>query len=177
MTIKGRETRMSRWTDLTERFWMKVDRRGENECWPWIAGNITKDGYGRFYIGKRRLQAHRVAWVLARGEVPEGKCVCHNCPGGDNPACCNPAHLWLGTHTENIADRDKKGRTARLVGEQRASAKLTEYDVRGIRWGYQQGFRQSVLAEAYGVSRSMVSMIVTRKAWTHVKEDEDGCAI
>lgn len=83
-------------------------------CWIW-RGSKNKYGYGFFSIGSRadgtrkRVLAHRYAYEQAYGDI--GKLhVCHRC---DNPGCCNPAHLWAGTHQENIADRDAKGRTFR----------------------------------------------------------------
>jgi len=91
---------------LTARFWSNVDKSGV--CWLWTAS--TRYGYGRLKVGARRIQAHRVSWELHHGPIPEGLCVLHNCPGGDNPTCVNPAHLWLGTRADNAADRDAKGR-------------------------------------------------------------------
>jgi hypothetical protein len=92
---------------LQERFWPKVQKRGADECWPWAAG-LNSNGYGRFQIGSTEQEgAHRVAYRLERGSIAAGLCVCHSC---DNPRCCNPAHLWLGTSAENTRDRDLKGR-------------------------------------------------------------------
>lgn len=68
---------------------------------------VTSTGYGQFHIGKRNFSAHRVAYTLERGEIPVGMCVCHHC---DNPVCCNPAHLFVGTHRDNVLDKWNKGR-------------------------------------------------------------------
>ncbi len=90
-----------------------VDRSsGPDACWPWKRA-LNENGYGRFKTPNHYPIAHRVAWALANGPIPDGLNVCHNCPGGDNPACQNPAHLWLGTDVENVADRHAKGRDAR----------------------------------------------------------------
>jgi hypothetical protein len=102
-------------TDDAARFWEKVDRRGPNECWPFI-GYCEPRGYGRFSPlgGERTRQAHRVAWELGHGrEIPKSDVeivVMHSC---DNPPCCNPAHLSLGTDAENQADCVAKGRKSR----------------------------------------------------------------
>jgi len=106
---------------LEQRFWRKVDRRGPDECWPWTGGK-TPCGYGLIRSsGHGHLrQTHRVSWILANGSIPRGMCVLHSC---DNPPCCNPAHLWLGTHAENMADRDAKGRGTTTAALARIAAK------------------------------------------------------
>jgi len=93
---------------VEERFWEKVDIGEENECWEWMASK-NRAGYGKFRLNDRTWRAHRVAWMLTHGPIPEGLCVCHSC---DHPRCCNPAHLWLGSVAENNADKNRKGRTA-----------------------------------------------------------------
>lgn len=95
-----------------QRFFSKVDVRGDDECWPWTAcccaHGKARLGYGRFGLFRGRVMtAHRVSYLLAVGEVPDHLFVCHDC---DNPPCCNPAHLWAGTGKQNAADRDAKGR-------------------------------------------------------------------
>lgn len=89
------------------RFLSKVDRSGV--CWVWTAGH-SRDGYGMFSRHGVNEIASRVAWELLCGPIPDGLLVLHNCPGGDNPACVNPDHLWLGTQQENIDDCERKGR-------------------------------------------------------------------
>lgn len=154
-----------------DRFWAKVDRRGADECWPWTGAHLPH-GYGllRAPHARRNLHAHRVAWVLKHGrEVPAGLCVLHRC---DNPPCCNPAHLFLGTQVDNIRDRVAKGRSYRGLGEQNGSAKLTEADVREIRarYGYygKAGQSQPALAIKYGVRQSAISAVIRRKTWAHI---------
>lgn len=93
--------------DKVSRFWSRVHKT--DTCWIWTAGK-HKDGYGQVRFHNKQMQAHRVAWELTHGPIPEGLFVCHNCPGGDNPSCVNPAHLWLGTAAENNWDKVQKGR-------------------------------------------------------------------
>ncbi|HYE94275.1 MAG TPA: HNH endonuclease signature motif containing protein [Terriglobales bacterium] len=91
-----------------EYFWSKVDRRGSDECWPWLACRHNPQGYGLIRRDKRQYRAHRVAWELHHGTpFPEGKDACHSC---DNPWCVNPAHIWPGTARDNIRDAVAKGR-------------------------------------------------------------------
>ena len=94
---------------LSERFWDKV--RITPGCWEW-EGYKERAGYGRVGWGSKKnnkMLTHRGSWILTHGDIPDGMCVMHKC---DNPGCVNPGHLQLGTHQENMADRDRKGRGA-----------------------------------------------------------------
>jgi integrase/recombinase XerD len=91
-----------------ERFWQKVDRRGGDECWPWLGASLT-GGYGRIVLVGRHVLAHRFSWQLHYGDVPGGSHVLHIC---DQPPCVNPAHLFLGTHAQNMKDKARKVRVA-----------------------------------------------------------------
>jgi hypothetical protein len=107
---------------IADRFWEKVDVRGPTECWPWLAAG-GRAGCGRLRIGNNRwgrlVNAPRVAWFISRGEwPPENKHVCHRC---DNPPCCNPAHLWLGTNSDNQRDCVTKGRKPRRYRKNRST--------------------------------------------------------
>jgi hypothetical protein len=94
------------------RLWWQVSQLGANECWPWT-GRCDTFGYGRIGIERKEHPAHRVAYELTRGPIPDGICVLHHC---DHPACCNPAHLFLGTKKDNTQDMIAKGRH-RFFGE------------------------------------------------------------
>lgn len=87
-------------------FWEKVDKRGPEDCWEWKAAH-TKRGYGCFRFNERQDLSHRVSYILAHGSIPDGLWVLHKC---DNPKCVNPAHLFLGTHQDNMNDMKNKGR-------------------------------------------------------------------
>jgi len=97
---------------LAVRFWSRVDRRGPDECWPWQLSCFTKrGGHGQFTYrvgGKQEhFYAHRIAWLLTSGASAGALKACHKC---DNPPCCNPAHIFLGTQADNLADARQKGR-------------------------------------------------------------------
>lgn len=143
-----------------ERFWGKVDRGWPSRCWEW-QGRRDASGYGHFSDDGLKWRAHRAAWVLTYGPIPEGLCVCHHC---DNPACCNPDHLFLGTHTDNIADAAHKGRMNR--GERNPNSKLTEEDVLDIHLMEATGkWSRKGLAEKYGVSQGTISKILSGELW------------
>lgn len=147
-----------------ERFWSKVDRSaGPDGCWPWTGSINKRSGHGRIRVGGKLLLTHRFAYLLEHGEP--GACVLHTC---DNPPCCNPMHLWLGTAQDNNRDRDEKGRNVNRRGVEHGCARLTEDDVLQIRARCAAGQAQSSVARDYGVVAGNIWHIVNRKTWTHV---------
>jgi hypothetical protein len=152
-------------TPLAERFARFVDKDSSpHGCWLWT-GATYKRGYGQIMYQQRghAIQAHRVSWEMTHGTIPNGLHVLHNCPGGDNPRCVNPAHLFLGTHADNVADMVRKGRSAR--GERQPNAKLTEQSVKEIRAAV--GMHRDV-ASKFNVSESLVRGVRSGKRWRHV---------
>jgi DNA-binding transcriptional regulator YiaG len=141
-----------------ERFWSKVDKSGE--CWIWTA--FRSKGYGMFQLKGKAEGAHRIAYTLAYGPIPEGMFVCHAC---DNPPCVRPDHLWLGTIQDNNRDRDQKGR-ADYDGEKNPHAKLTQAQVDDIRYLYETGnYTRQALADTYGISVSTIDNITYYNNW------------
>ena len=148
---------------LESRFWSNVRRGSEEDCWPWIGRRITH-GYGVFDWGGKPCIASRMAFEFANNLSPGDLFVCHKC---DNPPCCNPSHLFLGTQKDNMQDCARKGRTATpgFIGETHPSAKLTESDVIQIRTSI---IRNKELAILFGVTPEAISAIRRRKTWRHV---------
>ena len=152
-------------------FWSKVNiSSSKKDCWEWTGARKPK-GYGNVRINKRYKVAHRVAFELANGEIPAGYIVCHIC---DNPSCCNPTHLMLGTARSNAADMLIKGRQKKAEGAARGvvngNSKLNDEDIREIRKLYNGGtHNQYKLAEMFGVSQAAIGSIVRNKTWRHIK--------
>ncbi len=131
-------------------------------CWLWISSLSKEDGYGAVYIEGVKYKAHRVMYEMHRGNIPTGLQVCHKC---DVPSCVNPDHLFLGTHLENMADRDRKGRRRPPKGTTNGFAKLNDDTIRAIRAA--KG-TQMEIAAAFGTDQTNVSLILRRKRWAHV---------
>lgn len=157
-----------------ELFWSHVEKT-DGGCWPWHGASLR--GYGKFNSRSlgRQGYSHRWAYEFTRGPIPDGLHVLHRC---DNPPCCNPDHLFLGTHLDNVADMNAKGRGAhgdrhgsrthpeRLPrGENHKRAKLTAAQVEEIRSAPRKRGEQRVFARRFGVSEATVSMIVNGKVW------------
>ena len=150
-----------------DRFWSKVSKRGDDECWPWLASQVGGTGYGKFTIHHGiHTSAHRASYWFSKGSIPDGLWVLHSC---DNKICVNPAHLKIGTREENVAEAVERNRVPHNFGETNGAATLIEDEVRAIRDGYEAGeFTQKELACSYNVSQQLISRIVTRKIWGHL---------
>lgn len=156
---------------ILTRFWEKVNKT--KSCWIWT-GAKTGGSYGVIWFNGRNYPAHKLSWRMAYGPIPKGKLVCHNCPGGDNPSCVRPSHLFLGTHRENLQDASKKGMLATAKdGTNNPMARLTEDDVLEIRRRYKKGSRRGpnssyILAKEFGVSIAWVRAIAKKERWSHI---------
>ncbi|MCE5310429.1 MAG: HNH endonuclease [Acidobacteriales bacterium] len=172
--------------DKASAFWQKIDKDGPmpdqsnphyiglNRCWIWT-GRTNHNGYGRISVsfdGKRIMaRTHRISWEIHHGKIPDGMLVLHRC---DNPACANPDHLFLGSHQDNQNDCTIKNRKNGRRGKRRPYGPrdftvprvLTQNQVDEIR-AMRRNLKVSCseIAKIYGVSRAMVWLIVTGKAW------------
>lgn len=154
------------WYSPERRFWENVEFT--ETCWIWH-GSLGRKDYGRIKVYGKAMSAHRYAWELLKGRILDGLWVLHNCPGGDNPRCVNPGHLYLGTFLDNIKDAHQKHQFQR--GEEVHTAKLSEYQVKEIRSTWEKAgrpFRHGIKAERYGVGLAQIGNILHRRTWTHV---------
>lgn len=155
--------RRASYDPFTDEFWKHVDSlAGPEACWPWIH-STNSHGYGTVGRGGTQYMAHRVAYQLSHGDIPKGMYVLHRC---DNRPCCNPIHLFLGTHADNMADMKTKGRArgGNRPGEANSRAKLTAAQVREIRQRLSTE-PQMALAREFGVSQTTISRILSGKRW------------
>jgi hypothetical protein len=155
---------------IADTFWTHVTVT-DTGCWEWT--KARSNGYGAVPIGPRMIGAHRLAWMKTHGPIPPGLCVCHNCPGGDNKSCINPAHLFLGTPKDNLTDAIQKGDFSpwsheqdRTRGEGNPLAKLTRDNVVEIRrlWTTSTVTKPELGAQ-FGVTRHAIHDVLTRRTW------------
>lgn len=157
------------------RFWNRLDKNGPihpvcGQCWQW-SGGTSHNGYGQFMVGGKGLRAHRFAYTLLIGPIPEGLDILHRC---DNRMCVNPKHLFVGTALDNQRDKVVKERQAR--GEGNAAHKLTENEILEIRRRYKLRSNryhdpingQGALAREFKTTQANISIIVQRKGWKHL---------
>lgn len=156
---KGKQQLNWQKQDLATRFWAKVDKSGD--CWLWT-GAILKTGYGSIRIDHKAIRAHRAAYELSVGPIPEGALLRHTC---DNPRCVNPAHLLLGDKRSNTQDAIERGQ--HRCGERDPKAKLSNQNVVEIRDALARGETGKALARRFGVGESVISRIKTGKGRRH----------
>lgn len=143
-----------------QRFWAKI--RKTRGCWLWL-GVPNSQGYGQIHVNGKTIGAHRFSYALHNGKIPRKLYVLHSC---DVRNCVKPAHLWLGTQLENLADRDAKGRG--VGGILNGRAKLSEIQVKNIRLAYATGTTSiSKLAKIYPVNEPTICKIIKKKLWAN----------
>lgn len=140
----------------------------QSGCWEWNRYR-DDDGYGRTRIGKNRSQqrAHRISYEAFKESIPEGMVVMHSC---DNPCCCNPDHLSVGTQLENIADsrNKRRGGSYWYPGAENPKSILTDDDVRAIRKLRAANMPYSKIAEQVKCGKTLAVLVATGKRWAHV---------
>lgn len=161
-----------------QKFWNQFKDFTPDECWPARSG-IMKTGYSQTWVYPKMIYSHRLAWELIHGKIQKGLEICHKC---DNPPCCNPNHLFLGTHLDNMRDSKEKGRNSHgpvLYGETHPLSKLTYKDVEEIRKIYvptprkKSEFNCYSLAKRYGVAPSLIHRIIKGISWPIASPEYD----
>lgn len=123
------------------------------------------DGYLNFFYKGRTQLLHRVSWQVFKGDIPKDKILCHTC---DNRLCCNPDHLYLGDHSTNAVDRQKRNCTTAQIGSKNHNSKLCEDKVKFIRFMEKNGFCMDSIADFFGISRPYIKDIINKRRWSHI---------
>jgi hypothetical protein len=137
----------------------------ETGCQEFVGARNNK-GYGNIVIEGQYKKAHRLAYEYHKGPIPEGMHVLHKC---DNPPCCNPEHLFLGSNLDNVIDSTNKNRRANQVGSNNGNRVLNEASVKEIRRLYELETKPVELSNLFNVSVSCIRFIVNRQTWKHVE--------
>jgi hypothetical protein len=155
--------------DSATRFWSKVRKSDDDGCWMWQAARLTRTNTGALSYGiimwrGKSTNAHRVAWELTHGPIPEGLWVLHKC---DEQGCVRPSHLYLGSHADNTRDAIRRKRMTR--GTERWNARLRDIDVTAIRAMGAAGFATEAIGRMFSVSGRTVRYVLRGERWAHVK--------
>lgn len=158
---------------ITKEDFMHLVDRKESGCWEWNKSrNNRRGGYGQKTVNYKVYSSHRLSYLVFNGDIPDGMLVCHKC---DNPPCCNPDHLFLGTHKDNAVDAWEKGRMPLPSYIPRGNdvwcSKLTESDVLSISEKLSNGVHSSEIQKEYGISRQTVYKIGKKLTWKHLWKD------
>lgn len=159
----GLHRRPSRRGGDAERFDRMVERRGEDDCWPW-RGPVFSDGYGMFSLWPRVVRASRYAWERANGrDLRDGEVVRHSC---DRPLCMNPAHLLVGSHLDNERDKVARGRQAR--GERHGMARYSADQIERVKALLAARVSRRAIAAETGVKLATIQTVATGRQWREV---------
>lgn len=170
--IKNEDTRF---VSPVDRIMARVVKDKKTGCWN-FTGRL-QGGYGYVRVNNRFTRTHRIIFEHHNGKIPEGMLVCHSC---DNPKCCNPEHLWLGTHNDNMNDMTNKDRGVYLYGEKHSQHKLKEKDVLMIRKLYNKYSKDDkhnknnwctieFLAKEFNMSYCAIRSIIKNVTWRNLK--------
>jgi hypothetical protein len=163
-----------RLANTPETLWSKVDKKNDEECWEW-KGFKNHDGYGRTWINNKGYYAHRVIYSLAYPNTinlnaptsqNETGFLLHTC---DNPSCCNPKHLWIGTHKDNMEDKAKKGRCPDFSGDKGPRCKLSMLQAREARLLRKNGMSARELAIKFEISLASIKTLLRGDSYKESK--------
>jgi len=149
------------------RLWKRVAVGWEGECWPFEGYCHPTRGYGQMGLGSRDQglgETHRLAYEFFFGQIPQGMCVCHQC---DNPSCCNPNHLFLGSHADNMADMKRKGRGSGAIGSANRNFRISHTEVEEMKELVSAGMTKVAVADRYGVTPQYVGQLVNGRWRRH----------
>jgi hypothetical protein len=162
----------SKYCSVECRFWSKVNRKSDNECWEWLGAKSKKDGYGILRVHNKGVKAHQLVWKICFGEVLKsntnsyhGTCVLHTC---DNPGCCNPKHLYLGTHSDNMKDAVSRDRRRSYAGINNPASKLNAEQVKSIKQLTNLNIPSRAVAKHFCVGQSTVLRIRNNETYLSV---------
>ena len=150
---------------LVDRFHSRIEFDTNGGCWLWTGSIFTKTGYGNISFNSQTISTHRLSWEIYKGPIPDGLCICHHC---DVRACVNPDHLFLGTHADNMHDKDRKGRGNYQFGEGNHVSKLKATDIPVILERLGRGDTCIKISADYGVTDCAINAIRRGKSWRHV---------
>jgi hypothetical protein len=148
--------------NVPEKLWEKIKVKSKDECWEWV-GSLYPGGYGIIKINCKNYRTHRLAYELTYGPILNNLHVLHKC---DNKKCCNPNHLFLGTHKDNMKDRDLKGRNGDIKGMKNPNHKLTIEQIYEIKRLYNsKKYTQRELGKLFGTHYNNIWKIINNKSW------------
>lgn len=165
---KGSSVKSKSPENTLERFWAKVYRGPETDCWIWFGCRLAT-GYGKMAVNGIEVGAHRLSWEIHFGEIPQGMHICHEC---DNPSCVNPDHIFPGTRGDNMADMARKKRNRHSNGELKRFRKngLCAGRVHGIRRLYAATkLTTHEIAKEFGIWPTAVNAIINGRSWGHLE--------
>jgi hypothetical protein len=138
----------------------------ENGCWVVTSHKQNTEGYPVLRRNGKPIKAHQYMYKKYNGDIPIKMVICHKC---DNPQCCNPEHLFLGTQADNVRDMffKERNRNGDVKGEKNGSSKLTEKEVIEIR-NECKNMKHKDIAKKYGVARNTITYILNNKLWKHI---------
>lgn len=158
---------------VEEKLWDNIDTsKGDNACWEW-QGTRNSGGYGTLSGNENGLLAHRVAYEILVGEIPKGMFVCHKC---DNPPCCNPSHLFLGTPKDNIRDMIDKGRHGDQLNIYDPAKDINRYDTQCIIDDWHEGIHARCISAKRCIPLKVVNKVIheiNKSNGDYLSEDEE----